>query len=213
MRKPARQTRAVGQAVPVGLTGVANSAGKRSIRTREAQRSRRRRLSAGFLGYARPKNATSRMATGKMHARALASMTTPENHLGLGILGSAVFSKLGFSARHYIVSDRKPLFFKNQTVSFWTKSDFQWLSRTGSNRLAICDGYQVNFRALQTSVVVEFCNSVSKAVGWGGVRYAASLWCVSRSGYFVFLLALSCSRCHRMAPMRWIFLATTASAT
>ena len=42
------------------------------------------------------------MATAKMHARALASMTIPENHLGPGILGSAVFSKQGVSARHCI---------------------------------------------------------------------------------------------------------------
>jgi hypothetical protein len=46
---------------------------------------------AKIRGYARPKNATSRMATTKMHARALASVTTPENHREPGILGSAVF--------------------------------------------------------------------------------------------------------------------------
>ncbi len=46
---------------------------------------------AKIRGYARPKNATSRMATAKTDARALASMTIPENHRKLGILGSAVF--------------------------------------------------------------------------------------------------------------------------
>jgi hypothetical protein len=43
----------------------------------------------------------SRRASGRR--RPLARMTITENHLGLGISGSAVFLKQGFSARHYLV--------------------------------------------------------------------------------------------------------------
>ena len=82
------QTRSVGRAVLVGLPVAPNGlAAQHQDQVKPLLDDR----IAKIRDYARPKNATSRMATAKMHARALASVTIPENHREPGILGSAVF--------------------------------------------------------------------------------------------------------------------------